>query len=364
MNTKENFTIVSQCEPEVPVSYSLDRGPSAHFYEHICGQPQRYIPVRQGVTLYLSDPSPTSTDTVNSLGMNDKITTIIVPPNTKTTVCADRGFSQGQNTQKCRTLTGPRTYDMRSLKYDDGSTGMNDNISEIRVEPLTAHTSFTLACCAGERDASECANLSDPHGVDCKRRMEQYCRESKANFYSDRCKRWMRNVPDGVKNDIARDMCSQAATDTEKEWCACFSAQLPAEWVNDPVKRALFRCLDPKCQGGNNPNALRPYGLECPTTYVDCQQQDIKLKLIESGIDRATIEQNCGNLNVGSPPPPVGSPPPPAGSPPMPSGSPAPSPSGASKSNLPVILGISGGALALIIVVIIIMATAAKKRTK
>lgn len=126
--------------------------------------------------------------------------------------------------------------------------------------------------------------------------MRRFC-DNAANFFTPVCKTWLKNVNDAVKDDLALKYCANSSD----PFCGCYTAKVPPEWENNTTKKALFRCLDPKCEGGRNPEALKPYDMVCPTTYVDCRQEEVKLKLIQSGIDRATIEQNCGSINLGGP---------------------------------------------------------------
>lgn len=134
----------------------------------------------------------------------------------------------------------------------------------------------------------------------CRNVIIAHC-DNPTNFFSATCKEYIGNLDEQIKNELGNKYCAGS----NDPWCACFTAKVPPEWENDPVKKALLRCLDPTCQGGNNPEAMKPYNLTCPTTFVDCQQDDIKLKLIDSGIDKAIVEQNCGNINVGAPPGPT-----------------------------------------------------------
>jgi hypothetical protein len=148
------------------------------------------------------------------------------------------------------------------------------------------------------------------------------------------------------KDQLATKYCS-GSTDP---WCGCYTATLPPEWENDAIKKAIFRCLDSKCEGGSNPNALKPFNLTCPTSYVDCQQKDIQLKMIESGIDKAIVENNCGNVNVGGTP--IGTP----------TGSPTTTPpkSGLSSNTRNAIIG--GGVLLMILIMIVIVVLMSSKK--
>lgn len=213
------------------------------------------------------------------------------------------------------------------------------------------------ACCLAN-GAPTIGNLTcDPQyrslsGEACRNVLRTYC-DNATHFFEPVCKEYLGNLNEQLKNELGNKYCANS-TDP---WCACFTAKVPPEWENDPVKKALLRCLDPTCEGGNNPQAMKPYGLTCPTTFVDCQQEDIKLKLIDSGIDRATVEQKCGNINIGGGGGGGGSPPP------APAPAPAPAPSsGLSKGAKYGIVGGSAGVLLLIIIVIILLAAGKKKK--
>ena len=66
--------------------------------------------------------------------MNDKITTVVVPANVYTEVCADKCFSENRNCQDCKKLY-KGTHDLRTLRYTSG-LGMNDNITELKVTSM------------------------------------------------------------------------------------------------------------------------------------------------------------------------------------------------------------------------------------
>jgi hypothetical protein len=197
----------------------------------------------------------------------------------------------------------------------------------------------------------------------CKEVLRQYC-DNPTNFFNDTCKEWVGNLNEQVKNNLANKYCA----DSTDEWCACFTAKMPDSFKGNATKESLFRCLDPKCEGGKNPKALKPYGLTCPTSYVDCQQNDIRLELQQSGIDKATIENKCGAIEMGAPPgePPSGgggggSTPPSGGG-----GGGSTPPAGGEKKGLskPALYGIIGGSVGLIllIIIIVVVAMAGKKK--
>ena len=184
----------------------------------------------------------------------------------------------------------------------------------------------------------------------CKEILRQHC-DNGSNFFNDTCKEWVGNLNEQLKNQLGEKHCANSLD----EWCACFTAKMPTHYKGT-TKEALFRCLDPKCQGGNNPKALRPYALTCPTSFVECQQNDIRLELERSGIDTATIENKCGaiEINNGGPSPPSGGPSPPSG---------GPVSSGGSSGNL-LIYGIAGGSVVLILIIIIVVVAMAGKKKK
>lgn len=287
--------IVSTISPMIPRSFSLNVPPPAQFYEHDEGRRQRRLLVWPGQQVDIGQMK-------NFGGIHDKITTIVVPPNTRATVHRDACIGYPPHVSGClaKHTFGPGTYDARGERYETTNQKMNDTISEVIVNNIVPHREWLLQCCKGEvSPSSQCVNFQDPNGDGCKKVMEEYCTASKDNFFGPDCRRWMANLDDSLRNEVARVMCPLAETESEQEWCACYSANIPPEWETNTTKRALFRCLDPQCEGGNNPNALRPHGLVCPTSFVDCQQEDIKLQLLESGIDAATIQNACGNINVG-----------------------------------------------------------------
>jgi hypothetical protein len=179
-----------------------------------------------------------------------------------------------------------------------------------------------------------------------------YC-DNPANFFSAQCKEWIQGTAqDQIRNEIAGRQCAGSAD----PWCGCFSVKVPPEWQGDVTKTALLRCLDSKCEGGNNPAALKPYNLVCPTSYVDCQQKDIQLKLIESGIDQAVVQNKCGNIDLG------GGSPSPSGSPSP--GAPAPSPSALSglTGNKNLMYGLIAGGVFVFILIIVLIIMAGKKK--
>ena len=53
--------------------------------------------------------------------------------------------------------------------------------------------------------------------------------------------------------------------------------------------------------GGKNPRTLKPFGLVCPTTLVQCKQE-VAQELIKSGIDKQVIQNDCGNINIDTKP--------------------------------------------------------------
>jgi len=120
---------------------------------------------------------------------------------------------------------------------------------------------------------------------------------------------------------------------------------MPADWKGT-TKESLVRCLSSNCN--NNDQALQPYAMNCPNSYVECQQNDVKLELQKSGIDTATIENKCGAIDFGAAPAPSqGGAAPPSAAPPTPTAK-----KGLSKT---AIYGIAGGSAAVILIVIIIV---------
>lgn len=169
----------------------------------------------------------------------------------------------------------------------------------------TGYGADPTACCLSPAGTKTIGNKTcdpryrNPLSIDCTAALAAHC-DNSTNFFTSTCKTWLKNVNSAVKDELALKYCANS-TDP---FCACYTAKVPVEWENDTIKKAIFRCLDKDCEGGSNPNALKPYGLVCPTTYVDCQQNDIRLKLVESGIDSATVANNCGNIDLGTSAPP------------------------------------------------------------
>lgn len=144
-------------------------------------------------------------------------------------------------------------------------------------------------------DDKTCApELRGPSAPQCAQVMRTYCDDA-TNFFKPECKQFLGDLNSQARNVLASKWCANSKDD----WCACFRLQVPPEWQNDPVKQALVRCLDSKCQGGNNPDALKPWGLTCPSSYVDCKQEDVQLKLLQSGVSSIDVSNKCGAINVG-----------------------------------------------------------------
>lgn len=137
-----------------------------------------------------------------------------------------------------------------------------------------------------------------PETPACKELLRGYC-DNKDNFFSPVCREYVGNLEGQLKNNLAIKYCTKEAMTTpeKQEWCACYTAESPASFANDPVLQSLFLCLDPVCQGGKNPKTLKPYGLVCPTSLVQCKQE-VAIELIKSGIDKTVIQNQCGNINL------------------------------------------------------------------
>jgi len=357
-------TIVNECDPVVPRSYSRDTPPSAHFYEAKCGERQKRLAVRAGVAL----PWPALSDA----GINDRITTLVVPPNTRATVYADtcmkrnggataracdpvgHGFELLRNTDapgqdienagttdQCQLISkchndgrckgfnplgwlkndlkyqpsstnlyvkksnkdcqhirqfGPGEYFLPSEKYLSGR-GMNDSISEIRVDSIRPHSEWLRDCCLGKiSPVSSCANFANPNGQDCISVLSDHCSNPK-NFFTADCKRWVSNLNDAQRNNIANAACPSATTDEEKDWCACYLLKdIPPELEKDDVMRGLWACLDPVCN--NSSKSLQPFGKDCPSSLTLCNQRDIVTKLGSSEIGSQRLANECGNISL------------------------------------------------------------------
>ena len=180
----------------------------------------------------------------------------------------------------------------------------------------------------------------------CKDVLRAYC-DNATNFFTPTCKEWVGNLNEQLKNQLAQKYCPGSTN----QWCACWNLTMPPDWKGT-TKESLVRCLSPKCN--NNDLALQPFGLNCPTSFVECQQNDIKLALQQSGIDTATIENKCGAIQFGAP----GAAP---GVAPTPGAAPSTAKKGLSNTS---IYGIVGGsaALILIIIIIIVALVGAKKK--
>jgi hypothetical protein len=111
----------------------------------------------------------------------------------------------------------------------------------------------------------------------------------------------VKNNQTAVRDTLAFKYCPGAP---DHAFCACYNAEIPPSWVGDPVKEAIFRCLDPKCQA---PQALKPHEFTCPTSYTDCRIRETEFNALESDV-RVNMENQCGNIifedDVEEPPPP------------------------------------------------------------
>lgn len=137
-----------------------------------------------------------------------------------------------------------------------------------------------------------------PGTAACKDLLRGYC-DNAQNFFSPVCREYVGNLNEQYKNTLGSKYCSASnLSPSDAEWCSCFTAKVPDKYQDDPVISSLFLCLDPKCLGGKNPRALKPYQLECPTSLVQCSQE-VALDLLNSGVDTASIQNQCGNISIG-----------------------------------------------------------------
>jgi hypothetical protein len=121
-------------------------------------------------------------------------------------------------------------------------------------------------------------------------------------FFTPACKELFtgpagRQVMNQTDNDVAARVCAEIkadpqATDDEKNWCACFNADVPPRIPL--VARGLFQCVDPQCTG----RGLKPFGMKCPENIVLCNQEDFTTALKDSEIGRQFIQQECGNIDL------------------------------------------------------------------
>lgn len=350
--------ISSDCVPVVPSSYNKDEYPRAYFYEHACNGPQRYIGVRSaGDEVVIQD--------MGRNHLNDRITTVVIPPNAEAIMYADAcitqmrqgGASTGGNCRHKKVL-GKGKWDLRAQRYDSGS-GMNDNISEVKVNFKKPHKQWLTDCCFGKvTPASDCANFSDPNGADCINLITEHCSQ-KGNFYTADCRRWVQNLSDARRNDIARQVCSQASSPQEKEWCACFIPRdIPPELEHDQSIRALWPCLDPTCNDATK--ALQPFQKNCPTTLNICNQTDIVTKLQESDVGNQRITNECGQIKLGEGSGGGGGSSSGGGSSPM---APAAAATETKGSKTPLIVGgVAGGVILILLIVVIVLATRGRGR--
>lgn len=226
----------------------------------------------------------------------------------------------------------------------------------------TRWTGDPLQCCLTKKrllglDSGTCPpEAQDPNSDYCRSAMESYCRQ-RSNFFKDECKAFVGDLQSTTRDTIANAVCPLVKTNgtaAEKAWCKCYNIEVPSNLKGNKVMEGIFRCLDPTCQG---PQALKPYSLDCPTSLVNCEQEDIKTNLLQSGIDQQTIENNCGNISISGESGPSG-----------PSGESGPSgpssPSGAGGLSKGAIFGIAGAAGVLVLIIIIIIIVAATRRNQ
>ena len=267
--------------------------------------------------------------------------------------CVERGFSWPTNGEFEFALGSDCS--MCSNPEDGYGCECGGNIGGGRYikgkRPAVTRMSFLgdkVKCCTNSSgsaiiDGKTCdPRFRGPTAPGCADVMRAHC-NNKDNFFKSECKEWLQSTNSAYKDQLANYYCQES----DDPFCACYATAIPDAFRNDPVKMALFRCLDPKCEGGNNPRALKPYNLQCPTTYTSCQQNDVKLQLLESGIDQATIENKCGQIILDGSSPSV----------------PTDSEDSDSTNRRGLIIGLSvGGALLVLIVLIVIFVMASRRR--
>ncbi len=278
--------------------------------------------------------------------------------------CVAKGFDFPQNGEFQFALGGSCGLCSNIGSYGCGCTGSGSIGGSLPAVQRINFNADPIACCLDNTGSPLQGNNTcdpqyrGPYATGCASVIQKYCDNSQ-NFFTDTCKQWLKNqarTSNGAVVDTLANKYCPASTDP---LCACFNSKLPAAWANDVTKTALFRCLDPTCQGGSNPLALKPFNLVCPNSYVDCQQDNIRLQLQQSGIDKVTVANNCGNISLGTPPPTA-----------SPTASPTPTPSAPSAPSAAVIGGLSktmiativGSALLFLIFIIILIAVIAKKK--
>jgi hypothetical protein len=176
----------------------------------------------------------------------------------------------------------------------------------------------------------------------CDPLMLAYC-DNPVNFFSDGCKAWMQSLSKnsgkiGTLNLLANKYCP-GSTD---EFCACYNVRMRPELTTDSAK-AIFRCLDPQCAGQNALNTLN-----CPLSYVECNQDNINVLLQKTEVEKIQIAQECGNLIVNPDP-----------------GNGGGGGGGNSSSSTPwLAIGVGGGVIALIIIIVIIIIVISQAKTK
>lgn len=338
-----SVTLVTGCDPKVPPNYDRNTPPSAYFYEHNCTDRMRRLAVRAGQKMV--HPA------VVNAGMNDNVTSVVIPPNTTATIYADRCMQTGDAGQcKHQRQLGPGQYYLPNEKYTSGA-GMNDNMTEVKVDSIKPHQEWLKDCCFGKvSPASDCANFGNPNSADCIGLITEWC-SNKGNFYTADCRRWMQNLGDAQRNSIARSVCSQASSPQEKEWCACFIPRdIPPEFEGDTAIKALWPCLDPVCNDATK--ALQPYEKNCPNTLNICKQTDIVTKLQGSDVGSTRIANECGQIKLGG-----------GGGDTTAAAAPRSSETTATKSKTPLIVGgVAGGVILILLIIVIVLAVRGKRR--
>ena len=295
------------CPNFVPAAYDSNTPAPAKFYDRaLCVNDPTYnrsMEVHPGQTrLYVDQPGLPG---LGSLGWDNAISSAVVPPNTSVTVYADQCLNPNHKDfpgQPCTKHTfGPGRYDhLGHIPYGEGrdpNHHMDNNITEIVVNNIVPHKTWLTNCCLGKvAPVSDCANFANRSGSECKNLLRVHCSDPN-NFFQTGCKEWMQELDAELKNTVAKEVCSKATTNAQKEWCACWDlSEIPEEYKGDPAIERLWPCLDPVCN--NTTKALQPYRKNeiCPSVLTICNQRDITTKLAESEIGTQRLENSCGNV--------------------------------------------------------------------
>lgn len=284
---------------------------------------------------------------------SNRISSIVVPPNTFVRVGDRPGAAiPGPLVLNSKTKTfGPGMYpDLRLQFWNDGGN-MENQIQSIHVTtgPEVDHKEWLRKCCSGQiSPSSDCANYADPKGPDCQNLMRAYCTETPTAFFGSNCKSYLQGLESSLVNDVAAQMCKPPyQNQAQLDWCACYDISTAPTDISQTAQ-AFWPCLQQKCNDSSK--ALQRYPKDCPTTLTMCEQREIMTELSKSALGSQTVQNACGNINLGG----------------SPSGSPAPAPTppasggttnnqGIQPSTVYTLVGAFMGILILVIIGFVLM---------